>query len=243
VTKADLVLGPTQQVTDTRTYTGFGELRTYTAAANGTTIYSEDITARDGLGRITAVTETVDDGTTPAWVMSRTYEYDPEGRLWKVDGSAITYGYDANGNRTERLDNDVPTVTAEYDAEERLTELNATVYIYTANGELETTTTPGDDVTRYTSTRAGTCGGWRRSLRPGVNAANMSAKSTATNGNRAERFVGGVPTATAEYDAQDRLTALDGTGAATPRRESSFSAATHVQLRRAGGEDMAADNV
>jgi len=150
VTKADLVLGPTQKVADTRTYTGFGELRTYTATANGAPIYTEDIALRDVLGRITAVTETVDDGINPARVMSRTYEYDPEGRLWKVDGGAITYGYDANGNRTERLDNDVPTVAAEYDAQDRLTELNATVYTYTANGELETKATPSDDVTRFT---------------------------------------------------------------------------------------------
>jgi len=76
--------------------------------------------------------------------------YDDEGRLWTVNGDDVEYRYDANGNRTQRLDHGVPTETGSYDAQDRLITYDGRTYSYTANGELETVTTPGNDVTRYT---------------------------------------------------------------------------------------------
>jgi len=145
VETATLSLGPDQDVSDTRTYTGFGELRSYTATADEALVYREDISGRDLLGRITEVTETVGTGTPT----TRTYDYDVEGRLWQVNGGAIEYRYDANGNRTQRLDHGIVTETGSYDAQDRLTAYDGRTYTYTANGELETKTA-GTDVTRYT---------------------------------------------------------------------------------------------
>jgi RHS repeat-associated protein len=143
-------------VTDTRTYTGFGELSTYDAKVSGTSIYSavyEDggaDGARDKLGRITRRTETRSG-------MSDTfdYTYDPAGRLTGVsqNGSAVAhYDYDTNGNRTGGFNQQCSSIgNTTYDAQDRLLAIDCgsstATYTYTANGELATKTSAGQMTT------------------------------------------------------------------------------------------------
>ena len=131
-------------VSDTWTYSGFGELEHYTAAIAGTPIFDVGY-ERDKLGRITKKTETIE-GVTTVYE----YAYDPAGRLWKVWEDAVlvsTYEYDANGNRLKHITPGGETVGV-YDDQDRLLSYGATTYTYGANGELETATT-GSDVTVY----------------------------------------------------------------------------------------------
>jgi RHS repeat-associated protein len=131
-------------VTDTWTYSGFGELEHYTAAIAGTPIFDVGY-ERDKLGRITKKTETIE-GVTTVYE----YAYDPAGRLWKVWEDTVlvsTYEYDANGNRLKHITPAGETVGV-YDDQDRLLSYGSTTYTYGANGELETATT-GSDVTIY----------------------------------------------------------------------------------------------
>src|SRR5207244_501876 len=61
--------------TDTRTYNGFGELESFTAAYNTANLYQTQFT-RDQLGRITTKVETIG-GVTNTY----NYHYDQAGRL------------------------------------------------------------------------------------------------------------------------------------------------------------------
>ncbi|WP_348245998.1 RHS repeat domain-containing protein, partial [Salmonella enterica] len=83
----------------------------------------------DSLGRIVQKTETLAGITT-----INQYAYDPAGRLTEVKQNGVTtatYGYDANGNRTQV--NGAPIAT--YDAQDRLLTYGANSYTYSANGE------------------------------------------------------------------------------------------------------------
>jgi RHS repeat-associated protein len=133
-------------VTDSRTYTTFGEPDTYTATADGNPALSITYT-RDSLGRITQKTESVLSGT----AHTTTYGYDDRGRLETVttDGSStVTYTYDANGNRLSRSTSGGGLETGTYDDQDRLLTYDGAVYTYTANGELATKT-EGNAVTTY----------------------------------------------------------------------------------------------
>ena len=80
-------------MSDAWTYDAYGAPASYAAGA----LYSEQISARDELGRITQRTETVN-GTSHAYA----YTYNTAGQLAGVslDGSAAAaYTYDLNGNR------------------------------------------------------------------------------------------------------------------------------------------------
>ena len=130
--------------TDEITYTSYGELDTYTARFNGSSIYGYDTTRDDG-GRIVSKSETIG-GVTALWE----YHYDPAGRLDQVkkDGVVVeTFGYDDNSNRTSWTDF-WGTGTATYDDQDRLSTYGPTSYTYTANGEL-LTKTAGPDTTTY----------------------------------------------------------------------------------------------
>src|SRR5207249_6984951 len=71
-------------VTDTRTYSTFGELGQYTANVSGTPVLDVQYT-RDKLGRITQTVETIG-GVTDTFV----YTYDTAGRLTDVTKNGAT---------------------------------------------------------------------------------------------------------------------------------------------------------
>lgn len=132
-------------VTTSQSYNALGELASYQAKYGTNTIFSTSY-QRDSLGRITQLTETVQDQTK---VMR--YAYDIAGRLWKVwrnDTLISTYSYDPNGNRiahwtTTKIDGGT------YDTQDRLLQYANTQYLYTSNGEL-LFKIEGIDTTRYT---------------------------------------------------------------------------------------------
>src|SRR5438105_8277468 len=134
-----LIAGTTvSAVTDTRGYTTFGELSSYTANVSGSPIFSTTYT-RDKLGRITQKVETIG-GVTDTFV----YTYDQAGRLTDVtkDGAvAGHYTYDSNGNRLSHTDA-TGTVNGTYDAQDRLLTYGNLQLTYTANGELLTKNNP-----------------------------------------------------------------------------------------------------
>ncbi|WP_337288533.1 RHS repeat-associated core domain-containing protein [Candidatus Methylomirabilis sp.] len=130
-------------VTDSSTYSTFGELSTYTVDVSNSPIFSTTYT-RDRLGRITQKVETIY-GSTDTF----DYAFDPAGRLKEVtkNGTVLsTYAYDSNGNRLS-LTTPSGTVNGTYDAQDRLVQYGATTYGYTANGELQSTTTGGQMTT------------------------------------------------------------------------------------------------
>ncbi|MFO0554214.1 MAG: RHS repeat-associated core domain-containing protein [Polyangiaceae bacterium] len=119
-------------VTDSYSYSGYGELTTHTASLSGPTLLSWSYN-RDDLGRITRVTES--NGTT---VYARDFEYDPAGRLISVteDGELVeAYSYDANGNRLSTL-NSAGVFQATYDAQDRIQSFGDVEYTFTPNGNL-----------------------------------------------------------------------------------------------------------
>jgi YD repeat-containing protein len=119
--------------TDSRTYNRFGELRGYTASANGAPVYSVTFT-RDKDGRVAAKTETIAGAT-----ITYTYTYDAAGRLMAAtkDGATNSYTYDPNSNLLSAT-TAAGTSMGSYDAQDRLlTYGNAS---YTANGELASKT-------------------------------------------------------------------------------------------------------
>jgi len=129
------------RVTDTWTYNGFGEPKTYAAAQAGAALLDIGYT-RDKLGRIVEKTETIG-GVTSTYG----YGYDDAGRLVEVRKDGVvqtTWGYDDNGNRTQVNGLEV----AHYDDQDRLLDYQGANYAYTANGEL-LTKTQGANVTRY----------------------------------------------------------------------------------------------
>jgi RHS repeat-associated protein len=140
---SDTALG---QVTDHRTYDGFGSLATYEAKFGMTSLYSVSYVP-DSLGRVAQKTETIQ-GATTVW----SYSYDQAGNLWQVmqNGAlTATYLYDANGNRTS-VTTPSGTQAATYDVQDRLLTYGNLTYAYTPNGDLQskTDTTTGQ-VTTY----------------------------------------------------------------------------------------------
>ena len=129
-----LVTGTTHSnVTDTRTYTSFGELNQYTASTAATTVFGVQYT-RDQLGRISAKTEAIG-GATDTY----TYTYDAAGRLAAIQKNGATthtYTYDANGNRVT-----ANGIAATYDNQDRLLQFGTDTFVYTPNGFLQTKTT------------------------------------------------------------------------------------------------------
>jgi RHS repeat-associated protein len=145
----DTTLG---QVTDHRTYDGFGMVATYEAKFGTTSLYST-VYVRDSVGRIEQKTETIQ-GTTTVW----NYSYDSAGRLWQVMHNGVlaaTYLYDANGNRQSKT-TPSGTETGTYDDQDRLLTYGKWAYTYTANGELRTKTdTTNGQLTTYSYDGAG----------------------------------------------------------------------------------------
>jgi RHS repeat-associated protein len=132
-------------VSDTRSYSSFGELSSYAATVSDSPVFQVAYT-RDVLGRISEKTETIQGVPT-----TTAYAYDPAGRLTDVtlDGSLVAhYEYDANGNRLS-VTRPTGPVMGTYDAQDRLLTYGGLTYTYTANGELQTATS-GTQITTYT---------------------------------------------------------------------------------------------
>jgi RHS repeat-associated protein len=133
-------------VSDARTYSTFGELGTYQATHSGSPLINTQYT-RDALGRITQKGETIGSLTT-----TTVYGYDTVGRLKDVtvDGTLVAhYEYDANGNRLAITRPGTGTVSGIYDAQDRLLTYGALTYTYSANGDVQSTTS-GAGTTSYT---------------------------------------------------------------------------------------------
>lgn len=114
-------------------YDAFGGITRLTAKALGTSVYAPTYTF-DALGRIATRKEK---STTIG------YAYDANGRLIGTTKNGVvdaTYGYDANGNRSDS--------GVVVDAQDRMTAGFGATYTYTASGELATATA-GGSVTTY----------------------------------------------------------------------------------------------
>jgi RHS repeat-associated protein len=126
-------------VADARNYNDFGEPTSYSATFNSAGIYAAQY-SRDKLGRLTQKVETIG-GVTDTYV----YTYDSAGRLSLVEKNGVSsaaYTYDGNGNRLTFSGPGGP-VNGTYDDQDRLLQYGATIYSYTANGELLSRTTGG----------------------------------------------------------------------------------------------------
>lgn len=126
-------------VNDAFGYNGFGELQSYRANVGATPLFQTGY-ARDNLGRITTLTETIE-STTNLYL----YSYDAAGRLATVirNGAQVaSYSYDANGNRTNSTDSR-GTFAGSYDNQDRLLSYGSATYSYSANGELQSKTDSG----------------------------------------------------------------------------------------------------
>ena len=133
-------------VTDSLSYSTFGELSTYQASYGGSPLINAQYT-RDSLGRITQKVETIG-GVTD----TTDYGYDTAGRLTDatLDGTLTAhYEYDGNGNRLAVTRPGTGTVSGTYDAQDRLLTYGALTYTYSANGDLQSTTS-GAGTTSYT---------------------------------------------------------------------------------------------
>jgi len=115
-------------------YNGFGEVTSYNAQFMQVPLYQVSY-VRDALGRITQKTETIQGQTHLV-----AYEYDVAGRLKKVTTDGVftsEYGYDLSGNRLSHATLS-GTVTADYDAQDRMLRYGDYNFTYTRNGETET---------------------------------------------------------------------------------------------------------
>jgi len=120
------------QVSDYRSFNGFGQMSSYTAAISATPAYSE-VHSCDLMGRITSRVEGVL-GVTNRYE----YFYDEVGRLIQVNTNGATYSqyqYDANGNRTNAVVAGV-ACAGQYDAQDRLLAYGSATYQYNAWGSL-----------------------------------------------------------------------------------------------------------
>lgn len=133
-------------VTDSRIYSGFGEISDYIAEYPAGLSYVVHYD-RDGVGRITTKVETIN-GTAATYG----YSYDQTGRLTDVtlDGGPCShYGYDSNGNRTSYTGAG-GAASGTYDAQDRMLAYGNYTYTYTANGELASRTdVSSGQVTQY----------------------------------------------------------------------------------------------
>ncbi len=190
--------GTLGSTTDSISYSTFGERSSYTAQFNSTILYGVTYT-RDKVGRVSGLTETIGGATT---VYS--YSFDKTGRLTGVNKGSTTvstYGYDHNSNRTSAK---TPggTVSATYDAQDRLLTYGSAAYTYAANGELATKTL-GSQTTTY-----------QFDAMENLQAVTLPSGSALSyivdaEGNRVGKKVNGVVTAGYLYDGPYLVAQLD----------------------------------
>jgi RHS repeat-associated protein len=138
-------------MTNTRIFSGYGELDGSNYTVGGVPKYSYILT-RDQAGRITQKIETLD-GATDTF----DYGYDSNGRLNEVknNGAIVeAYTYDANGNRLTEL-NDLRGVNRSYtvSAEDHVITAGNETYLFDADGFLTTKTSPAGTMTTTYSSR------------------------------------------------------------------------------------------
>ncbi|MBZ5550264.1 MAG: hypothetical protein LAO22_20285 [Acidobacteriia bacterium] len=129
---------------DSIAYSIYAEPTAHTTKFGTTVLYKANYT-RDNIGRITKLKDTIGGVAT-----TYTYTYDSAGRLTTVKKGTATiasYSYDSNSNRLS-VTTPSGTVSATYDAQDRLLTYGNASYTYTANGELATKTV-GSQVTSY----------------------------------------------------------------------------------------------
>ncbi len=134
--------------------TPYGERASHTVTQGQTTLYETNLT-RDQLGQIVSVEERIQ-----GEAQRTAYTYTPGGQLESVSHAGVVqleYAYDANGNRTlERHPTTNETVTAEYDARDRMTRYGPQTYAYSPTGFLTRRTNPDAQThTEYTYNTAG----------------------------------------------------------------------------------------
>ncbi len=132
--------------TSSHTYDSYADSATLAYKHADSTIYSEAY-ERDRGARITERGETI-----AGQDHTYAYEYSQAGRLTRVTRNGTlqaTYGYDQNGNRTSEDHAGAPAITADYDAQDRLTRHGSTTYRYTANGDLRAKIQADDAQTSY----------------------------------------------------------------------------------------------
>ncbi|QDK45624.1 hypothetical protein DOM22_10925 [Bdellovibrio sp. ZAP7] len=133
--------------TDTYTYNTYGEVTGYQAKRGTAIIYDLTLT-RDGMGRISGKSQTMN-STTNAYV----YNFDSSGRLDQVTKNSVVasnYSYDSNSNRISG-NVGAQTTTATYDDQDRLLTYNTLSFTYNANGDLLTkTNSTTSQTTSYT---------------------------------------------------------------------------------------------
>jgi RHS repeat-associated protein len=127
-------------VTESYAYSAFGEVASYSAQVGGKALLDIQYT-RDALGRIGQKVETID-GVITAYE----YGYDAAGRLAEVkkDGAVVrSWTYDAAGNRTSATERGV-TISATYDAQDRMLSYGTATYTYGNAGELQSRQQAGE---------------------------------------------------------------------------------------------------
>jgi RHS repeat-associated protein len=127
--------GSTNRVTTSLSYNPFGELADEDASYGSSSLFGEQITQRDALGRITQKVETTSQG-------SHTYDYTYEtdtgflDTVTKDGGQTADYDYGANGNRSKK-DSGGIVVMPTYDNQDRLLTYGGSTYGYTEAGDLK----------------------------------------------------------------------------------------------------------
>jgi len=137
------------QVSDYRSFNGFGERSSYSAYFSATSVYSV-VHSSDLMGRITSRVEAVL-GVTNRY----DYYYDEVGRLTQVNTNGATYSqyqYDPNGNRTNAVVA-AAVSAAQYDAQDRLLTYGSATYQYNAWGSLTNRSVGGTNTAYRYDTR------------------------------------------------------------------------------------------
>jgi RHS repeat-associated protein len=128
-------------------YDSLGQVATYAVVSSSNpadTVFRAGYTY-DRLGRVIGLAESVQVDTA-----TYAFGYDASGRLATVQKSGATiagYNYDPNGNRTQTV-SPSQSISAAYDAQDRLLSYGANTYAYTGNGELRLRVV-GTDSTKY----------------------------------------------------------------------------------------------
>lgn len=113
---------------------------------NGQSVYSIQLTY-DNISNISRKVETVA-GVQTTW----DYAYDADGQLTGVKNNGVDkelFGYDVNGNRTSYNRPGDWTVSAEFDAQDRITRQGGVTYQFNADGQL---IQRGQDTFQYSAT-------------------------------------------------------------------------------------------